>query len=1115
MPEKRTFVELCDAYLQSLASTLQNPNARHELSLRNILATFLNDAQTSFDLKGTLHHEMAEKGIGRPDFTLCQDTTEIPLGYIEAEGIDANLSRLTGHAKEQNERYRHNLDNFLLTNHLDFHLYAGGELVDKARLPDPEAKGFNLLGASEVQDLRRLLTRFFAAEADTLPALKNPEDLAKALARRTKQLNHEVLESLTAGSQHLQSIQKAFRQNLISQLDDKGFSDLYSQTLAYGMFAARVAKPVDDGQRFDRRHAAELVPESNPFLRQLFEYVSGNNLEERLRWIADDIARLLDKAPLISIRPREDKSGREDPVIHFYETFLKEYDPRLRELRGVYYTPQSVVSYIVRSVDKLLKSKFTDAQGKPRFPQGLADQAVKILDPATGTGTFLAEVIRHVYAQFKASNNLGAWTADLIENQLVSRLFAFELLVAPYTIAHLKLNLLLRDTCAGYRHGKKRLNIYLTNALEPPQPHPELPLAEFVTTENNMGADIKAKEDILVILGNPPYSGHSANQSKDAKGKLTPIGKLLHGQRMIDKDDKHTGVKADPARQPNYFECDGKPLGERNPKWLNDDYVKFIRFAQWRIDRTGEGVVGFITNHGYLDNPTFRGMRQALMQSFDELYVLDLHGNDRKKEKAPDGSRDENVFDIQQGVAILLAVKTTRTGKNSPCQVHHADLWGKRSLRSEGKYHWLFNHDVESTEWEHVKTDFKARNTNYYLYKPLSRSTSVEYLKGWGVKEMFTENNVGVVTARDSLTVHFNAQELKDTVRDFYARDAESARACYKLGDDAQEWAVAHAQKDLGDNISPNWESAISYNYRPFDNRKTYYTGESKGFHCRPRGKFFNCVPLGIKNKMLMVGRNAAVVDEEVWTLNFVTNQIVDFNMFYRGGVQVFPLYFGACNTRPNFSPEFLKVLAKKLGLPQVETPEPDNLPIVEMLPGERPTTGQYPGMPEGVSPEDVFHYAYAVFHCPTYRSRYAEFLKIDFPRLPLTRSLKLFRTLAALGAELTALHLLDSDGAPVLGEASRRHPYPVQGSSEVEKPTYRQKRVYISKDQYFDNVPQEVWEFRIGGYQPAEKWLKDRKGRTLTSEDIGHYQKLLVAQAETLRLMEAIDQAIPEWPLK
>ncbi|MGL4399068.1 MAG: N-6 DNA methylase, partial [Luteolibacter sp.] len=596
----------------------------------------------------------------------------------------------------------------------------------------------------EIFELTHLLDRFFGSPNVTLPALRAPKDLAEALARRTRQLNNAIHLTLqTDPASYLHSLKRSFEAELLPNLSDDEFADLYAQTVAYGLFAARCSIQNDAvaEKKFDRLHASEFIPASNPFLSELFQQITSRNLSADIRWITDDIARLLQAAPYVSVRPQSQRSSqREDPVIHFYETFLAAYDPKLREQRGVYYTPEPVVSYIIRSVDEILVSAF----GKK---DGLADDSVKILDPATGTGTFLAQTILHIYDRFKKAGNEGFFSAEYVEKKLVPRLFGFELMVAPYTIAHLKLHLLLKDLVPDY-NAKRRLEVYLTNTLEPPQTHPELAFAEYISKENNAAAAIKAHEDILVIIGNPPYSGISANEGED-------IRNLLRGIDPLDKA----------VKQPSYYKCDGKKLEEKK-LWLDDDYVKFIRFAQWRIDRTGQGVLGFITNNGFLTNPTFRGMRQALLGSFHEINIIDLHGNDRKKEVDPStGDKDQNVFDIQQGVCIVLAVRKKgalpKAGK-----VAHFDLFGNRTKATralpKGKYHWLNTNSLRSTKFDKVDTDaIKTTEMNFHFFKPIDNVNVVEFYSQPSLKKLFSVSGVGAVIAREALIK--GASPLKDS----------------------------------------------------------------------------------------------------------------------------------------------------------------------------------------------------------------------------------------------------------------------------------------------------------------------------------------------------------------
>ena len=422
------------------------------------------------------------------------------------------------------------------------------------------------------------------------------------------------------------------------------------------------------GQDLRRDSAAGLLPETNPFLKKLFYHLAGPDVPDTVSWVVDDMVGLLNAADMEAVMSDFGRGSLEkDPVVHFYETFLAAYDPEKRKVRGVYYTPEPVVSYIVRGIDYLIKDRFNR-------PWGLADRNTLILDPACGTGTFLHSVISLIYETLCALGQDGGWKGKdrYVSQSLLPRIFGFELLMAPYAMAHLKLELLLRQKGFDFPPGQ-RLGVYLTNTLEEKPPEvTHIPYAQSIAEESKAAVKIKKDDPIEVVLGNPPYAGHSANaslrwefkQKTKEKGKeigtrvLTFIGRLIE----------------------DYKQVDGKPLGEKNPKWLQDDYVKFLRWGQWRITRTGQGVLAMITNHGYLDNPTFRGMRQQLMQTFSEIYLLNLHGNAKKKEVCPDGSKDENVFDIQQGVAIGLFVRVP--GSTGPARVHYADLWGSR----DGKY---------------------------------------------------------------------------------------------------------------------------------------------------------------------------------------------------------------------------------------------------------------------------------------------------------------------------------------------------------------------------------------------------------------------------------------------
>lgn len=586
---------------------------------------------------------------GAPDFIITRKN--VPLGHVETKDVGTPLEEMEDgkgpHANQFN-RYIRGLPNWILTDYLEFRWYVAGQKRLTARLGtyDPKKKKIQLRSDGE-NELAKVLDAFFKQPALTVESAKELADRMAGMTRVVHDLIGATFQHGSAKDQkQLQSWLAAFKEVLIPDLDEANFSDMFAQTLAYGLFAARV-HVLDSGEPFSREMAAYNLPKTNPFLRKLFAEIAGVDMPDTFGWAVDDLVSLLNHANWGKVlKDFGAGKAKHDPVVHFYETFLNAYDPELREVRGVYYTPEPVVSYIVRSTDLLLQERFDK-------PKGLADEKTLILDPAVGTATFLFFVIRQIYARF--AKQKGAWDG-YVSHHLLKRVFGFELLMAPYAVAHLKLGMQLQDT--GYKfESDERLGIYLTNTLEEAARKSQKLFAEWISQEANAAADIKRDLPILIVLGNPPYSGHSANRSRDDAGKLTFIGKLIEDYKVVD----------------------GHPLGEKNPKWLQDDYVKFIRFAQWRIERTGYGILAFITNHGYLDNPTFRGMRQSLMNSFSDIYVYDLHGNSKKKEKAPDGGKDENVFDIQQGVAITLAIRSRTSkrprGHNLSLPVHPISLF--------------------------------------------------------------------------------------------------------------------------------------------------------------------------------------------------------------------------------------------------------------------------------------------------------------------------------------------------------------------------------------------------------------------------------------------------------
>ena len=1101
------------AYLRAIEKQLVTGKATehtHRPALQALIESLAKDI--------TAINEPQRIACGAPDFIITR--AGIPMGYIEAKDIGANLDEIE--KSEQLARYLDGLPNLILTDYLEFRLYRQAELVMETRLGRQGKDGKLRQNRAAEPSFTDLFQAFLGA---SFPHIANPTELARhmaATARILRDVIGRAFQQEEKGSP-LHGQLKAFRKVLLHDLAPAQFADMYAQTICYGLFAACCNHNPGNGA-FSRQAAVYELPETNPFLRQMFLHIAGPELDTRLAWAVDHLAALLDSADLSAVlKDFGMRTRQEDPVVHFYETFLAAYDPNLRQTRGVYYTPEPVVSYIVRSVDRVLKRDFKISAGlastkkAPHYEQHLTKKKtaskrrkktgeshkVLILDPAAGTGTFLHGVVDHIHAAVTKKHGAGVWDGYVSEH-LLPRLFGFELLMAPYAVAHMKLGIQLAATGYSFKSGE-RLGVYLTNTLEEAFTFSGLPLfADLIAKEAGAAGEIKTTRPVMVVLGNPPYSGHSAN-----KGEW--IHHLMRGVDTNNGNGKQTA---------NYFEVDGKPLNERNPKWLNDDYVKFIRFAQWRIEQTGHGVLAFISNHGYLDNPTFRGMRQSLLQAFDDIYILDLHGNAKKRETAEDGSKDENVFDIQQGVAIGIFVRRERPNGGEETRnatVRHAHLRGVREVYETGargkrrlvggKYAWLYAHDLDNTAWTELEPAAPA-----YLFAPQDTQLRQEYESGWPIQEIMPVNSVGIVTARDRLTVHFTEDGVWNTVREFTEFAPEDARERFQLGRDAQDWKVGSAQEDVKSS-GPDRNRIQPMLYRPFDRRWTYYTGQAGGFICRPRAEVMRQMLAG-DNLGLSTTRSIEI--GRGWEHIFCSRDVIQHHTVSLKEVNyLFPLYLYpkpaqdvedieeyvmkeeaeayGIRRAPNLEPKFIEEVAARVKLQYVPDGRGD--------------------LKKTFGPEDVFHYIYAVCHAPSYRQRYGEFLKRDFPRVPLTSRRPLFRKLCGLGARMVELHLLENAPDP-------KTAFPVAGGNLVEKPRYveTQQRVYINDTQFFEKVRPEAWTSHIGGYQVCHKWLKDRKGRQLDYGDITHYMRIVAALDETRRLMARIDAAIEKaggWPLE
>ncbi|PKP98335.1 MAG: DNA methyltransferase, partial [Alphaproteobacteria bacterium HGW-Alphaproteobacteria-15] len=754
--------------------------------------------------------------VGAPDFVFQRG--DVSIGWCEAKDIGKDIRKFaTGdYSKAQKDRYRKGLPNLIYTNGLDFEFIRDGEAVDFITIAD-------LIPAMPARPaafatLQARLADFVRATPLSVTSSSRLAALMAGKAMLIKDIMGRALvadvKAKDAGEPATDLIgqYEAFKANLLHEITVEEFADIYAETIAYGLFAARLHD--ETPQTFTRAEALELLPKSNPFLRELFIYIAGPNLDDRLRRVVDDLCAVFLATDMEQVLKHFGKvTKRQDPFLHFYEDFLAEYNPAKRKARGVWYTPEPVVNFIVRAVDEVLKTEFgladgladtskvaidwdtgqLDAKGKPATVRKEVHR-VQILDPATGTGTFLAEVVKLVAERVKGIAP-GQWSG-YVERDLIPRIHGFELLMASYAMCHMKLDMIL--TGLGYKPSGKppRLGVYLTNSLEEGERVDQtlFGLSRAIANEAKAASDIKRQSPIMCVIGNPPYSGESANKGEWIMGLMEDYKQEPGGKQR---------------------------LQERNPKWINDDYVKFIRFAQHMIDKTGEGVLGFITNHGYLDNPTFRGMRWHLMNSFDRIYVLDLHGNSKKKEVSPDGSPDKNVFDIMQGVAIIVAVKRRSEGKPPKplAEIRHGDLWGTR----DSKYAALWEGKPSSL----ILSELPHKAPAYPLV-PRDYQVEAGFLKGFSVAELFETLGNGIVTKRDSLSICDTKDDVWQVMQDFMNLPEPQVRAKYNLPPDVRDWRYDWAKTDIESHQSLSFIQRL--NYRPFDERWTLYTGNARGF---------------------------------------------------------------------------------------------------------------------------------------------------------------------------------------------------------------------------------------------------------------------------------------------
>lgn len=1055
-------------YIERLNKQYQTDQARehsHRGSLEELITSLI---PKNF----TITNEPAHIACGAPDYVIT-DNNKAPVAFIEAKDIgDSDLDGRTVHA-EQFNRYKNALNSVIFTDYLDFHLYQKGEFKDSVRIA--ELKGNKIVSTKNDEKFAALIDVFLTQNNQTITSTTA---LAKYMAHKTRFLAKTVEDCFERDKDNEKSsiwyyFLESFRRALISDLTEEGFADMYAQTIAYGLFVARLNDRSPNN--FSRSEACNLIPQTNPLLRSFFQQ-GAFDPDKRVEWIIDDLASLFLRVDIEKLEMNYHNKKESDPFFHFYEEFLAEYDPELRKAKGVWYTPQPIVSFIVRSVDQLLTSEFGLKRGladsskitvkeKTSLQDGRTKDGrklsatechrVQILDPAVGSGTFLVEVLRQIYDKFK--NQRGLWNS-YVDEHLIQRINGFELLMAPYVIAHLKFSSFLIET--GYTKSKhwQRVNIFLTNSLEPHQDEIRDLFTFGLNLEAREANAVKENKPIMVMVGNPPYNGSSQNKND-------------YIERLM------LAYKQEPNTKPSEERA---TLKEKNAKWLNDDYVKFIRIAQEYITKGthNDGLIGFITPHGFIDNPTFRGMRYNLLKTFDKLYILNLHGNAKKKETAPDGSKDENVFDIQQGVAITFFVKTSQKNSQSLGEVYYADLYG---LRTE-KYEFLNSHSVGDIKYQKANPTLE----NMYRFDIQDESLRSEWEKMSSVEEIFRLNGVGLRTHKDFLAYQSSENQIRLVIDDFLKLSEEELRGKYNLGDDSRDWKVARAKA----NVMSYGDEAHLFRQtltKPFDSKWTYYTPDSRGFLGYPTYKVL-CHMLLQDNVALITSRHGGEAEKSVWSTAFITDALVDLNIFRRGGGNVFPMYQIADDGTKfeNITDEFFGELEKATGLKHHALDDASDVADTEF------TT------------LDIMDYIYAILYAPSYRTKYKALLDSEFPRIPLPKNKTQFKALVDLGRQLRELHLSKQEGS-----FDSDVTYPEIGDNVVSQYKFKDDCVYINKSQYFGNIPKKAWEFFIGGYQPLEKWLKDRKGQVLSFDEITHYQYMVYAISKTIDLMSQIDQIV------
>ncbi|GAA7945458.1 DNA methyltransferase [Helicobacter pylori] len=1075
-------------YLESIKDLTTEKN---ELTHRLFLHNLLNRLKDHFNKEFKIEHEPKREQGSQPDFRVSFQGLNI--GYIENKRVGENLSQLL--KSDQILKYLELNPNLMLTDYLNF-MWVGKDennapLIKKEisiASPDELSKPLKPKPQTE-RDLIELFKSFFNHEA---APIANAKDFATHLSPRTKYLKDALIKYQE--KTQVSSIFNNFKEYLYEELSFEDFSDALAQTLTYSLFLAKLNHPFE---KINLDNVRSSIPENFAVIREMADFLKKLDGIKEIQWLLNEILSSINHVDMDSIL--KDLNDDKDPYLHFYETFLSAYDPKLRESKGVYYTPDSVVKFIINALDSLLKTHFKDAP--LGLKSALDNENIKLLDFATGTGTFLLEAFRKALEMRKTSDGGISTKEDKYQN-LLKQFYGFEYLIAPYAIAHLNLSQAFKEEFKKPLKENDALKIILTNTLiQPSEIAAYRGLNPIFETELLNAQEIKKDENILIITGNPPYSGASSNEGLfewevkatygiepefqtieiEKKVKLTDkiktLLKNIQTQKQSDKSVKNTNKDALKKLKQIYSKY--KLQNEQNPKWILDDYVKFMRFAQNKIESLGHGLFGFISNNAFLDNPTFRGLRRSLLECYDELYILNLHGNARKKEKTPQGADDENVFNIKQGVSINLFVKKAQTTKQ---KIHYYDVYGERAE----KYAFLAQNDLNSIEW----LELNPRKP-FYLLLPLKTRLLDEYEQGFSVKDMFQVGGTGICSKRDHVVFHKKKESLLELLKDFSTLEPNELRRKYDIGDNSRDWRLEYAIREVKTNIKRLEEYIVLCQYRPFDYRWTYYTPNSRTFLAYPVYDVFKHMlppppptnpktPNQTRKNVALNTPRQLKNNDKSWTQCFISSHINDQGLSSGGngaGVN-YPLYqFNNPNYTENFTPKFRDFIDKHYN--------------------------------HSFEPLEILGYIYALLYSPNYRKRYEDFLKNDYPKILFTENKDLFRALSLLGIELIGLHVLNQESLNYsfekLKDATIGESYYIETHERnpiIKKPSHNEQRLYINHSAYFVGVSQEIYDYRIGGYCVLDKYLKSHKNESC---DFDHVTRIIKVIARTIEIQKTL----------